>query len=653
MKILLLILSLMLFIQVAGAQSPTQTPPAEPLTACPGDQLPYGGSDADRIYAVDLHPDGSKLAAVRAKTVSIYAADTLEPLGIVTCQEVLSGSAVDWSPDGSALATFTQADRGIEIWQTRDMSHLANLRGTADPPLSTDFSAVPNGVRALLWSPDGKWLAAAGFGGVPTRVWDVEGQAVFFESAALSLKDHWNPSPGVMAWSPDATYFAIAQSNSVVVLETATWTTVETLEAEREINSLSWSGDGRLAAGGHDNQLTVWDTTTWKPIPFFATFNVPAYTVSWLPGSSLLAVAGDQGDNGVQILDFTNETIAADMTGTQGKRLQSIQWFPDGKRFIAFMSDTPSSNLSLWKVGGTEAAAEVVSQRQVEVSNNDELDDLLARRDSIFDGLDVLVGGKPATTPLVDDSVDYALPTVRYDPTQYTWVLMQETADPADGLFKGLFKLASGCAYLTVLSHNVVTPPDNMPAHSRDCDGVPSDASTMPALNGRQVSGLEIHSSQPFSVSIRLDQTWCAAFLNGNGLSGFVSPAPMPGDTRPSGIYDVVTDTVRTTPMDAYFWGVMHWQQEQAVQLTRIKVWLTVVPGIEASGHGIQVDGELVASILANQPGIGYYQMEWKGDLSAHDISITTSAFALGSARITRVEMQGTGKRPFSGQECS
>jgi WD40 repeat protein/serine/threonine protein kinase len=206
-----------------------------------------------------LYPslDGSRVAAVRPKETTIYAADTgqplrtlpadskfaptwsLDPTRLITVGEkttvwnLESGEAIktidvsapaDVSPDGKRLAFVYEDGKRIEIRDVESGEPVVELEN--DPPL-----VVP-AVR-LTWSPDSTRLAGLG------RVWDAEtGKAVCslprYPPSRLARSTLSRDDVDFRArWSPDGAYLAylayLAADRSVPVVEAATGRVVTTL----------------------------------------------------------------------------------------------------------------------------------------------------------------------------------------------------------------------------------------------------------------------------------------------------------------------------------------------------------------------------------------------------------------------------------------
>jgi hypothetical protein len=100
------------------------------------------------------------------------------------------------------------------------------------------------------------------------------------------------------------------------------------------------------------------------------------------------------------------------------------------------------------------------------------IEETLIRTNNVLAALEGLIAGDASETPIPDSSVSYSIPTPTYNAANDQWTLTQNTPDSA-GLYKGLYKLAlsSGCSLLTIISQNIVTPNDGIPARHMPCGG--------------------------------------------------------------------------------------------------------------------------------------------------------------------------------------
>jgi hypothetical protein len=133
-------------------------------------------------------------------------------------------------------------------------------------------------------------------------------------------------------------------------------------------------------------------------------------------------------------------------------------------------------------------------------------EETLIRANNVLAALEGLIAGDAAKTPIPDSSVSYSIPTPTFNAATGEWTLTQNTAD-TDGLYKGLYQLAlsTGCSVLTIVSHNIVTPDDSIPARYAPCGGSLTSVAAVSNLTGQQISKVEFRSKNPFTVKVKLD----------------------------------------------------------------------------------------------------------------------------------------------------
>ncbi len=199
------------------------------------DQL--GGGQG--ITSARWSPDGTKWVSGEYTNVIVVSnALTGEPLGHVD----IGGRQVDWSPDGSKLASTY--DNKIAVADVNTGKHLMDMEGHTDDITSIDWNPVEDtiatgsadqtvkiwdaatgqlvqdievgAVAGVRWSPDGGSLAIVYEGTI--QIWDVWQQtqvANFIELGKNSLAD----------WSPDSTQLAYFDNDTgeirIITLEDA------------------------------------------------------------------------------------------------------------------------------------------------------------------------------------------------------------------------------------------------------------------------------------------------------------------------------------------------------------------------------------------------------------------------------------------------
>ncbi len=221
-----------------------------------------------------------------------------------TGDDVLSmqggGSSFCWSPDSRYVAA---AGNGIQIWDTAPEVPQLTLTGTADRRASW-----------IAWSPDGRQLAVAESFGAPVpcdvQVWDT-----LTGKRLRSLSGHAGELLCV-AWSRDGAHLASIEGSGVVkVWETQNWEEVATLTGlgppggvAGKWSRLEWSPESRFLAGssGHD-ALKIWQNGTWQEaLSSHAPQDSPwvRHLIGWTPDGRLLFEGTNPGsDSGLLAWD--------------------------------------------------------------------------------------------------------------------------------------------------------------------------------------------------------------------------------------------------------------------------------------------------------------------------------------------------------------
>ncbi len=191
-----------------------------------------------------LHSRGNLLAAAHYDGATLWdlADPTAEPKRLTWKGSHLAAAL---APDSAVLCTATQ-DGEVHGW------HLA---ATGEMRMS-GYGAK---VRALSWSADGQWLAAAG---VPLlHCWPFDGPGPEGR-APLDLHDGGEVATTTVACHPFLPLVAGGYGDGMLVLGdiSARGVRGEPIRvSKREITALAWSGDGRalVAAAGDGKALTM------------------------------------------------------------------------------------------------------------------------------------------------------------------------------------------------------------------------------------------------------------------------------------------------------------------------------------------------------------------------------------------------------------
>jgi WD40 repeat protein len=267
--------------------------------------------------------------------------------------------AVAFSPDGGRLA----------VSGYREVRFLAVPAGEPMPPIG----GPPDLVRSVAYSPDGRWLAAAG--GVPGSEGEVviasamDGRRahtigahrdyvyrVAFNRAATLLATCsydrlvklWDVASGrpvkvlkehteavlAIAFSPDDTWLASASADRTVKLwDVASGERLYTLsDALDAVTSLAFHPSGRrLAAAGTDKSIRTWEITRQggRLISTVLAHESGVLEIAYSPDGRWLASSG--ADRTIKIWD-AERGIELRALEPQSDWAQGLAWSPDGTR---------------------------------------------------------------------------------------------------------------------------------------------------------------------------------------------------------------------------------------------------------------------------------------------------------------------------------
>jgi WD40 repeat protein len=200
-------------------------------------------SHADWVHVSAFRADGRILATsgadgrIRLWTPGVERShDLLEQLPAIY--------ALEYSPDGRYLAAAGFSDK---VW-VFDGEKGRLIRELTGPGFD---------LRAIAYSPDGARMAAAGRNGV-VRIWETDGGRSLFDVSASPRRI------SALAYSPDGKLLAVAGQQRIVrLLDASTGKVVADMPPRAgEILSLCFCGPDALAAAGSGNEIHLWDITT-------------------------------------------------------------------------------------------------------------------------------------------------------------------------------------------------------------------------------------------------------------------------------------------------------------------------------------------------------------------------------------------------------
>ncbi len=231
--------------------------------------------------------------------------------------------AVAWRPDGNLLAL----GRYKEVV-------LADASGKTAAALTGHAEAV----RALAFSPDGRWLAAAG--GLPGRagevkIWDVEKRA-----QTLTIDGHSDCIYAV-AFAPDGKTIATASYDKLIKFwNAATGKEIRTLKDHIDaVYALAFVPDGkRLVSAAADRTVKVWDTGTGERLFTMSEALDGLNTLALDPTGTKVAAAGLDKSIRIWSLGEKSGTMVQSLIAHEDAILK-LAWSPDGKYLVSTAAD--------------------------------------------------------------------------------------------------------------------------------------------------------------------------------------------------------------------------------------------------------------------------------------------------------------------------
>jgi WD40 repeat protein len=212
---------------------------------------------APRVRSLAFSRDGKILAAGSwGKTATLLDLSNaeLKERAAVTGHQYGAGF-VAFHPDGKSLATGGD-DGAVIIWDiTGDRPKEVSL-------IKTDGAGVGVAPGAITYTPDGKTLVVATWGGGTLTLYDVTGKE---PKPIGEMKEKHNLA---LAVSPDGKTLARGAADHTVQLYTLEAKPKQTKVLEghaKPATALAFSADGRtLASCGKDGKLIVWDVESGK-----------------------------------------------------------------------------------------------------------------------------------------------------------------------------------------------------------------------------------------------------------------------------------------------------------------------------------------------------------------------------------------------------
>lgn len=205
---------------------------------------------ASRVNSLTFSPDGRFLAVgLSGKTVQIW--ETSNWSEVLTLEGYSQGvSKLAFSPDGQVLASAAFGKK-ITLWK------MSEAEGQVSFELLPALSAHSKMVTGLKWSPVSPNLLASASDDGTLILWDT------LTGSPIRTLQGWGQIKAI-TWSPDGRYLAAQGFDlpdyTVILWETATGTELFRLEKVWGMRTgLAWSPDGRQLAGAMIDGVILWN----------------------------------------------------------------------------------------------------------------------------------------------------------------------------------------------------------------------------------------------------------------------------------------------------------------------------------------------------------------------------------------------------------
>ena len=193
-------------------------------------------------------------------------------------------------------------------------------------------------VRAVAFSADGKWIAAAG--GWPGKKGEVKLWDVAKREVVRSFEGHGD-SIYAVAFSPDGRTIATSSYDKLIkIWDAGSGKEIRTLKDHIDaVYALAFTPDGkRLVSGGADRTIKIWNPETGERLYTLSDPTDGVNTIALDPAGGRVAAAGLDKTIRVWSLGEKSGTLINTLIAHEDAILK-LAWSPDGKTIVSASAD--------------------------------------------------------------------------------------------------------------------------------------------------------------------------------------------------------------------------------------------------------------------------------------------------------------------------